>query len=175
MAADLVGCKVNHDERMVLNLWGVTLCVMRGLPKVSDDEKHAFLDQYHEFIYFVGCPEDDGSRLAWSVDVSRISALSPARYQEYFDAFGEMMRRQEAVHRDPSLRLVAGSPLMHAITKNLFGVESGSLLFAFFVQSLVMNQLIAFTKAFGTAEAWATMQHFVDNACLALRSGATNP
>ena len=175
LAADLVGCKVNQDERMVLNLWGITLCVMRSLPKVSDTEKHAFLDQYLEFIYFMGCPEGEDARFAWAVATSRISGLAQTRYQEYYDAFGEMMRRQEAIHRDPSVRLMPGAPLMHAITRNLFGVESDSLHLAFDVQSLVMSQLIAFAKSFGTAEGWATMQHFVDNACRALRSGATKP
>ncbi len=174
LAADLGGCKVNQDERMVLNLWGVTLCVMRCLPKVGDEEKCAFLDRYHEFIYFMGCPEGEDARLAWAVATRRISALSQTGYQEYFDAFDEMMRRQEAVHRDPSLRLVPGAPLMHTITKNLFGLESDSLLLALDVQSLVMSQLIAFAKAFGTAEAWATIRHFVEEACRALQSGATN-
>ena len=175
MAADLMGCKVNQDERMVLNLWGITLCVMRSLPKVSDTEKHAFLDQYLEFIYFMGCPEGEDARFAWAVATSRISGLAQTRYQEYYDAFGEMMRRQEAIHRDPSARLVPGAPLMRAITRNLFGVESDSLLLAFDVQSLVMSKLIAFAKSFGTAGAWATMRHFLEEACRTLRSGATKP
>ncbi len=174
MAADLVGCKVNQDERMVLNLWGVTLCVMRCLPKVGDEEKRAFLDQYHEFFHSMGCPEDEEARLAWAMATSRISALSQTRYQEYFDAFGEMMRRQEAIHRDPSVRLVPGAPLMHAITRNLFGVESDSLLLAIEVQSLVMSQLIAFAKSFGTAEGWATMRHLVEEACRVLRGAAAS-
>jgi len=174
LAADLGGCKVNQDERMVLNLWGVTLSVMRAVPKVSDEEKCAFLDQYHEFIYLMGCPEGEDARLAWAVATSRISALSQTRYQEYFDAFGEMMRRQESVHRDPSVRLVPGAPLMHGITKNLFGLESDSLLLAFEVQSLIMAQLISFAKSFGTPEGWATMRHFVEETCRVLRSGVTN-
>jgi len=168
----LRGRDANQDERIVLNLWGVTLCVMRAVSKVSDEEKRAFLDQYHEFFYFIGCPEGEYARLAWAAATSRISASSRTRYQEYFDAFGEMMRRQEAIRRDPSVRLVPGAPLMHAITKNLFGVESDSLLLAFDVQSLVMSRLIAFAKSFGTPEGWATMRHVVEKACNALRSGA---
>jgi hypothetical protein len=175
LAQELGGRAANQDERMVLNLWWVTLCVMRAVSKVSDEEKRAFLDQYHEFIYFMGCPECEDARSAWAVATRRISALSQTRYQEYFNAFGEMMRRQEALHRDPSLRLVPGAPLMRAIIKNLFGLESDSLLLTFIIQTLVMNGLIAFAKTFGTPEAWATMRHFLEEACRALRSGATKP
>jgi hypothetical protein len=171
LAPDLGGCKVNQDERTVLNLWGVTLCVMRGLPNVSNEEKHAFLDQYHEFIYFMCCPDDEGARLAWAVTVDRISALSQTRYLEYQNAFDEMMRRQETVHGDPSLHLATGAPLMHTITKNLFSLESDSLRLAFSAQHLVMNQLITFAKTFGTEEAWATMRHFMEGACRALPKG----
>ncbi len=175
LAQELGGRAANQDERMVLNLWAVTLCVMRAVSKASDEEKRAFLDHYHEFIYFMGRPEGEDARLAWAVATSRISALSQTRYQEYFDAFGEMMRRQESVHRDPSVRLVPGAPLMHAITKNLFGLESDSLLLAFEVQSLIMAQLVSFAKTFGTPEGWATMRHLVEEACRALRSGAAKP
>ena len=174
LAPDLRGRDANQDERIVLNLWGVTLCIMRAVSKVSDEEKRAFLDRYHEFFYFIGCPEAEDARLAWAVATSRISALSGTRYQEYFNALGEMMRRQEAIRRDPSVRLVPGAPLMHAITKNLFGVESDSFLLAVEVQSLVMSRLIAFAKSFGTAEGWATMRHLVEEACRVLRGSAVN-
>ena len=105
-AADLGGCKINQDERMVLNFLGVILCVMRGGSKVSDGEKRAFLDQYFEYIFFL-CRNAD-PRLGWNI--SRIFALSETRSREYDAAFGEMMRRHEAVHRDSSVRLVPGAP-----------------------------------------------------------------
>jgi hypothetical protein len=170
IALDVPGRKADQDERMVLNLWGVTLCVMRGLPqsKVSNEEKHAFLHRYHEFIYFMCRPEGEEARLAWAAVFGRISALSQTRYQEYYEAFGEMMRRQEAVNRDPSLHLMPGAPLMHAITKNLFGLESDSLSLAFHVQSQVMSQLIAFAKAF-TPKGWSAMRHLVEEACTTAR------
>jgi hypothetical protein len=169
-AADLGGRNVNQDERMVLNFWGVTLCVMRAVPKVSDEEKRAFLDRYFEYLDFL-CRNAD-PRLGW--DVRRISALSEARYREYHTAFGEMMRRHEAVRQDPSVHLVPGAPLMHAITKNLFGLESDSLLLAFMIENTVMSHLISFAKTFGTAEGWATMRHMAEEACRVLRSGAMN-
>jgi len=169
-AHDLRGLKADEDERMVLNLWGITLCVLRGLPKVSTEEKHAFLHQYHEFIYFMSRPEGEEARLSWAVAVHKISALSKTRYQEYYDAFGEMMRRQEAVDRDPSVHLMPGAPLMHAITKNLFGLESNSLRLAFQVQSQVMSQIIAFAKAF-TPKGWSAMRHLVEEACRAFGTG----
>ncbi|MFZ0890278.1 MAG: hypothetical protein WA005_17700 [Candidatus Binataceae bacterium] len=174
LAPELGGRDANEDERMVLNLWWVTLCVMRAVPKVSAAEKRAFLDQYHEFIYFMGRPDGEDARLAWAVAIKRISALSQTRYQEYFDAFGEMMRGQEALRGDPSLLLVPGAPLTGAIIKNLFGLESDSWMLTFIVQTVVMDGLIAFARTFGTPEAWATMRHLVEEACRALRSGATN-
>jgi hypothetical protein len=177
-APELVGRDANQNERMVLNLWWVTLCVMRGVPKVSDEEKRAFLDQYYEHIYFmfVGCPEGEVRALGvGAVAINRIFALSQTRYQEYFDAFGEMMRRQEALHRDPSLLLVPGAPLTRAIIKNLFGLESDSLLLTVTVQHLVMGGLVTFATTFGTAEGWATMRRFLEETCRMLRSGATKP
>jgi hypothetical protein len=174
MALDLQGRIVDEDERIVLNLWGITLCVMRGLAKVSNvnnEEKHAFLHQYHEFIYFMSRPEGEEARLSWAVAVHKISALSQTRYQEYYDAFGEMMRRQEAVNRDPSVHLMPGAPLMHAITKNLFGLESNSLLLAFEVQSLIMARLISFAKTFGTPKDWAIVRHLMGEAYRALGTG----
>jgi hypothetical protein len=166
-APDFAGCNVNQEERMVLNLWGVALCVMRGLPKVSGEEKHAFLDQYHQFI--LSSPEDQDARSAWPVDSRRINALCQVRYPEYFNAFDEEMRRQEAAQRDPSLRFVPAT-LMRTITKNLFGLESDSLTLSLTVHSIVMNQLITFTKVFGTPEAWATIRNLAEGACRALSS-----
>jgi hypothetical protein len=171
-AALLSGCKVNQDERMVLNFWGVTLCVMRAVPKVSDQEKRVFLDQYFEYIYFLCRPENVDARQGW--EIHRVSALSEIRYQEYYDAFSEMMRRHEATRRDPSVRLVPGAPVTRLITKNLFGLESDSLLLAVMVEGLVMSRLISFAKTFGTEKAWATMQHFVDEACRVIRTGTKN-
>jgi len=72
------------------------------------------------------------------------------------------------------VHLVSGAPLMHAISKNLFGRERDSLLLAFVVENLVMSHLISFAKTFGTAEGWATMRQLVEEACRVLRSGAMN-
>jgi hypothetical protein len=61
---------------------------------------------------------------------------------------------------------------MHAITKNLFNLESDSLSLAVIVKIVVMNGLIASAKTFGTPEAWATMRHFLEGASRAIRGGA---
>lgn len=170
LAPELRGRNANPDERMALNLWGVTLCVMGAVSKVSDEEKRAFLNRYHECFYFMGCPEEEDERQVWAVATSRIKTLSQRRYQEYFDAFDEMMRLQEAIRHDASARLVPGGALMHAITRNLFDVESDSLLLALDVQKLVMSQVIAFAKSLGTPEGWAGMSHLVEQASSALQN-----
>ena len=162
LAPVLAAREVNRDERMMLNLWGITLCVMRAVPNVSDEEKVAFLDRYHEYIHLASCPEGIEAS-GWARFINRISTLSRTRYQEYDNAFSEMLQNQKANSGDPNLHLVPGIALSCAITKNLFGLESDML--AIPIQLLVMNQLIAFAKTFGSPEDWATTRNFVEQAC----------
>ena len=157
---------VNRDERMVLNFWGLRLCVLRGVPNISHQEKVTFLEQYSDYVYFASRPEGVEAS-AWATVLDRLTVLSRTRYQEFDNAFNEMVRKQEADSDDSSLPAVS---LSRAITKNLLGLETDIL--AIPIQLLVTNRLTDFATTFGTPENWATMRNLVEQACRELKTDA---
>jgi hypothetical protein len=146
-------------ERVVLNVWGFTLCIRTCFRDVSEDDKSRMIDEIYNWLVLrlVGDKATTEAGAEQALDeVLALRQLTPIRFPEYNTAYNEMRQRKRA--RDQ----FAADPLVELILKNLFGRETNSVkVWTMAAFKIDTYQLSFVESGFGTPQGWRAIQNIM--------------